>query len=77
MPFPRYACLKNIGLCTFTVLYKFFATVHSAVCMINDSNKQGKILLKNRIEEEGEECVGLPAGRWHALLSTCAEFSLS
>lgn len=57
MPFPRYPCLKNIGLCTFTVLYKFFATVHGAVCVINDSNKQEKILLKNRIEEGGGVCA--------------------
>lgn len=54
MLFPRYRCLKNTGLCTFIVLYKFFTAVRGAVCMINDSNKQGKNLLKNRIEEEGE-----------------------
>lgn len=61
--FPRYPGLKNIGLCTFTVLYKFFRAAPGAVFVINDSNKQGKVLLKNRIEEGGEEGLWYLRGR--------------
>lgn len=56
--------------------YKFFATVHGAECMINDSNEQGEIRLKNRIVVEREECGGLPEGRQHPLLPTCSQFRL-
>lgn len=72
---PFLLCLKYIGLCAFTVLYKFLAVVHSAACMINGSSKQGETLLEDRIEGKRRECGGDLQGA--ALCAARSKFSLT